>query len=143
MSTPLQKPLLLPGIAPHLFPSGRPHRTVKTSSSDYIGMLIPISYVVHSRAHLSSARRTAEAIVQTQAAEIAVLRASVASLTSNAHMTTNFYHETRQQLMRATIHLTTILTIYTYAETGNEGGFEGALIEAREFVQELKDGYRG
>lgn len=158
MSTPLQKPLLLPGIAPHLFQSRRAHRKVKTSSSrvtdqtasshnkqpcdismhsDYAGTLIPISYVVHSRAHLFSARRTAEALVETQQAQIALLRTSVASLTAHAHTTTNLYHETQRQLMRAIIHLNIILT-YAGAETGNERGMEGALIAARDFVQECK-----
>jgi hypothetical protein len=105
--------------------------------SDYAGMLrVPISYIVHSRADLLSARHTAEALVETQAAEITLLRTSVASLTSHAHTTTSLYHETQRQLMRATIHLNTILTVY--AETGNEGGLEGALIAARDFVQECK-----
>ncbi|KAJ7196842.1 hypothetical protein GGX14DRAFT_672072 [Mycena pura] len=111
MSTPLQKPsplqksLLLPGIAPHLFQSRRPHKTVKTSPS----------------------RRTAAAHVQTQAAEITFLTPYTADL----------YHESQRQLMKAITHLNTILTFY--AETGNEGGLEGAVKAARAFVQELID----
>jgi hypothetical protein len=37
--------------------------------------------------------------------------------------------------MKTTIHLNTILTV---AETGNERGLEGAIIEARAFVQQCK-----
>jgi hypothetical protein len=168
MSTPLQKPLLLPGIAPHLFQSRRSNRTVKTSApvkrrsalmpepsspdqtasshtkqssdtsmnSDYVGMLIPILYVVHSRAHLLSGRRTAEAHVETLKAENALLHAHVASFGTHAEVTTNLYQETQRQLMKATMHLTTIITLSTV--TGNERSLEGAVTAAREFVEERK-----
>jgi hypothetical protein len=167
MSTPLQKPLLLPGIAPHLFQSRRSNRTVKTSApvkrrsalmpepsspdqtashtkqssdtsmnSDYAGMLIPILYVVHSRAHLLSGRRTAEALVETQKAEITLLHAHLTSFGTHAEVTTNLYQESQRQLMTATMHLNTIMTLC--ATTGNERSLEGALAAARAFVEERK-----
>ncbi|KAJ6598072.1 hypothetical protein DFH09DRAFT_1393931, partial [Mycena vulgaris] len=145
---PLQKPLLLPGIAPHLFQS-RAHKTVKTSSlvtyNRPATMPEPSSPDQTASSHNKqpsdvsinsdyAARRTAETLVEIQAAEIALLRVSAASLTSHAHTTTNLYQETQRQLMRAIIHLNTIVTVYT--ETGNERGLEGALLAARNFVQE-------
>ncbi|KAJ6453775.1 hypothetical protein C8R45DRAFT_1223078 [Mycena sanguinolenta] len=164
MSTPLQKPLLLPGIAPHLFQSRRADKTAKTTSSlsdlrlstmpvdtpasahnkqssdssmnsDIAGMLIPISDVVHSGAPLLLARRTAEARVDAQANEIAVLRANVASLSALAQSTTTLYHDTQKKLMAATFHLNTIIAIY--GETGSDHGLEAALIAARDFMNEL------
>ncbi|KAJ6568953.1 hypothetical protein B0H19DRAFT_1256643 [Mycena capillaripes] len=147
MSTPLQKPLLLPGIAPHLFQSRRAHKTVKFSPSyrRSVTMPQPSSTDQTTSAHnkhpsdisMNSdylARRTAEALTEAQAGEIALLRASVASLTSHAQTTTNLYHETQRQLMRAIIHLNTLITVY--AESGNERGLEGAMTVARNFIQE-------
>ncbi|KAF7332914.1 hypothetical protein MVEN_02397200 [Mycena venus] len=95
MSTPLQKPLLLPGIAPHLFQSRRAHKTVKTSSSlvtyrRSATIPEPSSPDQTASSHNKqpsdvsmhsdyASRRTAEALVEAQAAEIALLHASVAS----------------------------------------------------------------
>ncbi|KAF7336485.1 hypothetical protein MSAN_02303200 [Mycena sanguinolenta] len=154
---PPQKPLLLPGIAPHLFQSRRAHKTVKTSSSIVTYRYSPTMLESSSPDQNASshnkqgsdasmesdyvARRTAEALVKTQAAELALLRANVSSLTSHAHTTTTLYQETQRQLMRATIHLNTILTLY--AETGTERGLEAAIIAARDFVQDLMHGSQG
>lgn len=115
-SAPPHKPLLLPGIAPHLFPTQPARRPSKTSG-----------------AHPSSARRIAEARIEAQAAEIALLQANISALTSLVDTTTNLYHDTQRQLMGVAVHLNTILTLYAAAETANEGALEGAIVAAREF----------
>jgi hypothetical protein len=120
-SAPPHKPLLLPGIAPHLFQTQPARRPLKTSG-----------------AHPSSARRTAEARIEAQAAEIALLQANMAALSSCAETTTNLYHDARRQLLGATVHLNTICILTAYAETANEGALEGALKAAREFINKCK-----
>jgi small-conductance mechanosensitive channel len=118
-SAPPHKPLLLPGIAPHLFPTQPARRPLKTSG-----------------AHPSSARRTAEARIEAQAAQIAHLQATVDTLTSQVHTTADLYHNAQRQLLQATLHLGTIIAVY--AESKNERGLEGALVAAREFWKESK-----
>ncbi|KAJ7359589.1 hypothetical protein DFH08DRAFT_1075008 [Mycena albidolilacea] len=127
MSAPLHKPLLLPGIAPHLFQTRLARRPFKTlnmpesdtsMSSDYAG------------------RRAAEALVEAQAAQIVHLQGTVDSLTSQVHTTTNLHHNAQRQLQQATLHLGIIIAVY--AEK-NEHSLEGALVAAREFWKEMMD----
>ncbi|KAJ7054470.1 hypothetical protein C8F01DRAFT_1088966 [Mycena amicta] len=111
---PPQKPLLLPGIAPHLFP--RPaKKTLKESSdssmSDYAG------------------RREAEARVAAEENEIVpdLLRATIASLTARAEAL-----ETIQKLI--VLQLRTLILV---AQTGNNTALATALEKALEFLAQL------
>jgi hypothetical protein len=62
----------------------------------------------------------------------------MAALTSCAETTTKLYHDTRRQLLGATVHLNTICILTACAETANEGALEGALKAAREFINKCK-----
>ncbi|KAF7326977.1 hypothetical protein MSAN_02493400 [Mycena sanguinolenta] len=154
MSTPPQKPLLLPGIAPHLFQSRRAHKTGSSAVPYRCSSTMPQSSSPDqtssshnkqgSDASMGSdyaARRTAESLVESQAGEIALLRANVSALTTHAQTTTSLYQDSQRLLMGAAIHLNTILTLY--GETGNERGLEAAIIAARDFVKDLMPGSRG
>ncbi|KAJ7757751.1 hypothetical protein DFH07DRAFT_1025222, partial [Mycena maculata] len=135
MSTPLQKPLLLPGIAPHLFQSRRDKTSKKSSQATMSHPREPSDSSMNSD---YAARRTAKSKVESQAAHIALLEAQLVSMNQLAETTAKLNANTQQQLSTAIFHLTTITVLVP--TTGGDGALEGAITAARGFLQAVVDG---
>ncbi|KAJ7640107.1 hypothetical protein DFH06DRAFT_1335015 [Mycena polygramma] len=117
MSSPPQKPLLLPGIAPHLFPSstqGRKARTTRTSES--------------------ASRRAAEATVAAQAAEILRLKANISSLNASEEASARRYDVVQRKLLLALLHLAKLTALGTI----DQESMKPALAEAERFLDKIK-----
>ncbi|KAJ6454886.1 hypothetical protein C8R47DRAFT_1228497 [Mycena vitilis] len=117
MSSPPQKPLLLPGIAPHLFPSSTQGRKARPPRSSEI-----------------ASRRAAEATITLQAAEILRLEATISSLTASEEASAQRYDVVQRKLLLALFHLAKLTALGTI----DVESMKPALAEAELFLDKIK-----